>query len=109
MDHDRKILQMPCFRGKTCFDIAHSKECAGLWVVQGMAGRTAERQGEQVQAPAYSVHTSHPIYKHLIGEYGLSPKKRRKLGASDEGAEEEEKIDEEKTEEGGEKGAAVRE
>ena len=76
---------MPCFRGKSCFKIAHSKECAGLWVVEGKVGRTMEKKGRVVGAPGYSVQTSHPIYAYLLGEYGLSPKKRQKLDDDGEG------------------------
>ena len=48
--------------------------------MEGKVGCTTEKKGKVVGAPGYSVQTSHPIYTYLLGEYGLVPKKRQKLG-----------------------------
>ena len=92
MDHDRLILQDEVFQGMSCFAIAHSKECAGLWSVSKKSGALKRKfkaktsaSGEEVPAkvvdanvPLYSVNTSHIVYQNLAFEYGVTPRVRKR-------------------------------
>lgn len=97
MDHDRKIFKMTAFRGLSCYEIAHSEQCRGLWATSSkflcttvMGGVTKERKvlaiakGDndvdtgQVKFPSYSVKRSHPIYQSLAKAYGRNPNKRKR-------------------------------
>ena len=77
MDHDRRIFEMDCFVGKSCFDILHSKEGRQLW-------QRLPSKGQKRKHVSYSVNRSSPVYKHLKQAYGLPqsetmPKKRARL------------------------------
>ncbi len=61
-DLDRKILSFPEFRGKSCFEIAHMKDCAGLFhTLQANNTTTHKQQISQL--------SSHPILHRLWDEY----------------------------------------
>ena len=77
MGNDRKILQFGSFKGKSCFEIAHSAACRGLW--------TTDPHGPGCK---YSVNLSHPIYKTLRVAYGLPRERKRQRRAADANEEE---------------------
>lgn len=62
----------------SCFNLMHSIQCKGMWL---------PRQGK----PGVAIKKTHPIYKALRCEYGLSPqlkrKRPRKVELSDSGTE----------------------
>ena len=61
-DLDRKILSFPEFRGKSCFEIVHMKDCAGLFhTLQANNTTTHKRQISRL--------SSHPILHRLWDEY----------------------------------------
>ena len=70
------IFDVPEMRGLSCFEIAHSKTCQGLWTNIGGSRRTTNNFGKG--KIGYSVSTSHPVYKLLLDKYGLSKKKGSK-------------------------------
>ena len=72
VDHNRKIFSHPSLRGMTCFEIAHSSCCKGLWNGKGGFRRRGLRQH------TYSVSTSHPVYNYLAEEYGVPTKRTRR-------------------------------
>ena len=114
--HDRLILQSEQFVGMTCFDIAHSKGCQGLW-------STLERKGSEImnkpvysknedgdletvdgekvvlkeyetKRATYSVNTAHQLYVNLAHEYGIEPNKwKKKRKAEDPTPDVEEKAE----------------
>ena len=88
MDHDRKILQNERFVRMSCWDIAHSSACKGLWTVNTEAGNTVFRDSfaddldlvpnTVVNAVGYCMKRSHPIYKKLAKEYGVTERRARR-------------------------------
>ena len=60
--HDREMLLMDEFAGQSCFEIANSDECKGLWKPTGRTG-TSQEKGTCV------VHTSHPNWERLRDLY----------------------------------------
>ena len=88
MKHDRKIFQMECFHGMSCFDIAHSDAGQSLWQKRDNIGKNSTRtRGSnelEVYLPTYSVKVSHPLYAVLRGEYRLSPHNCKRKRDDDE-------------------------
>ena len=60
---NNKIGSMEGLRGKSCYEIYHSKVCRGLW------GKSERR----------TVSTSHPVYEQLLIMYGLGHTVRSKI------------------------------
>ena len=93
MDHDRKILEIDCFQGMTCFEILHSEECRGLWIPKQSEDVDATRNlpddggaifTRRVRGCSYSVTRTHPIYKHLKKKYDVPAETRKRRRSSDE-------------------------
>ncbi len=61
-DLDRKILSFLEFIGISCFNIAHMKECVGLF-------HTLEFSNTNTQKRRISRHSSHPILHRLRGDW----------------------------------------
>ena len=55
---ERMIFDIPTLRGLTCFEIAHSETCWGLW--SNLRGPRATKKFGRGQK-GYSVSTSHPV------------------------------------------------
>ena len=70
VDHERKILNMPCFVGMSCFNIMYSRECSGLWTISPIAGMGG--------VPSYGVNRKLPIYVHLREQYARGPETRKR-------------------------------
>ena len=62
---DSEILNLDCFRGKTCFATAHSQEYRGLWNEMTHTGENVFRGNTTVRGKTYDISRSHPIYKKL--------------------------------------------
>ena len=97
--HDRRIFQLEPFVGKSCWDIAHSDECKGLWKISGRAGESVERSSrsgdvQEVKAQSYSLVRTHKIYKQLAEYYGKEKETRPRKRSRDEGGNEEAEEDE---------------
>ena len=90
MGHDRKIFEDDRFVGMSCWDIAHSSECKGIWpVTESAGGKTVRRDSvfdlNEVKAVSYMVKRSHTIVKDMANEYGH--KERRVHGKIGENSE----------------------
>ena len=99
VDHSRRIFQLEPFIGKSCWDIAHSDECKGLWKISGRAGESVERSSgsgdvQEVKAQSYSVVRTHNIYKQLAEYYGKEKETRPRKRRRDDGDDEEAEVDE---------------
>ena len=73
MDQDQGF-EMNAFIGKSCFHIAHSASCAGLFIPNSGGYNLTLRNGTTVKMQCYRVSTAHPIYKSMISEYFLESK-----------------------------------
>ena len=72
---------MDAFSGMSCFHIAHSTACAGLFLPRTGMNNLTLRKGKTVKKQRYRIGTSHAIYRTLMEEYGLGSKlvwKRRR-------------------------------
>ncbi len=96
MGHDRQILHMTQFVGKSCFQIAHSDECAGLWNRCANAGKEVKRTTfaagsddeltpvtMKVKAQSYLVARSHPVTVELAAHYGEYAKRSKRQRIDD--------------------------
>ena len=101
--NDRKIFQMECFQGKSCYEIAHSEECKGLWkpLVDGeVIFRTTNSSNDSdgnirvVKAPSCAVNRSHGMYKCLATLYGKSPETRNRRRSREDAGEAMEELPE---------------
>ena len=73
MGHDRKIFKNKRIVGMSCWDIAHSSECKGIWLVtESASGSSVRWDGvfdmDEVKAVSYTVERSHPIFKVMANE-----------------------------------------
>lgn len=87
VEHERKLFKMEGLEGLSCFEIAHSPVCKGLWRTSTKAGKTTTRQHKKVRAVTYSVRRSHPVYCSLLQLYGRRQEKRpgrKKEGDNDD-------------------------
>ena len=83
MGHDRKIFEDEIFVGMSCWDIAHSSECKGIWsVTESAGGSSVRRDGifdmNEVKAMSYSMKRSHQIVKDMANEYGHRERRPRR-------------------------------
>ena len=79
MGHDRKIFQDERFVGMSCWEIAHSSECKGIWsVTESAGGSSVRRDGNEVKAKSYSMKRSHQIVKDMANEYGHRERRPRR-------------------------------
>lgn len=62
----------------SCFQIAHSEHCKGLWRGTKGEDNTTLRKGKVVKNQSYRVSTVHPVYKSLMESYGYTQRGRRK-------------------------------
>ena len=81
----RKILNIDALNGMSCFEIAHSDHCMGLWIGKGGQTNMMIRQGKTFKKQAYRVSITHLLYRSLMESYGCTPnvrntKKRRGKG-----------------------------
>ena len=72
------VFRLEEFENMTCFDIAHSNECIGLWKETASDVRSEKRQDKNGKAKSYTVMRSHPIFKRLRVLYGLPTVETRK-------------------------------
>ena len=88
MMNEREIFQMECFKGMTCFEIAHSDAGKSLWKSGDKQGKKYTRcqASRQVvtQQLRYTIRPSHPLYRALLREYRLPPSRCRKNGGDEE-------------------------
>ena len=78
MGIDCKIFSLEGFENMTCFDIAHSKECIGLWKETISAGGSEWRGDKLAKVKSYTVMRTHPIFKRLRVLYNLPLVETRK-------------------------------
>ena len=92
MGHERKIFDIEGLRGLSCFEVAHSDMCKGLWVCSERAGQLISKSLHpndprnkcdsvtkvKQRLPSYSLKRTHPVYKHLQEAYGRGREKRRR-------------------------------
>mmetsp|Transcript_24462 Transcript_24462/g.52726 ORF Transcript_24462/g.52726 Transcript_24462/m.52726 type:complete len:140 (+) Transcript_24462:350-769(+) len=93
----------------TCFEVAHSPQCRGLWTVKKGGNDRVFRGNTAISGQSYFVMRAHPMYKRLRVMYGLtaSGTRTRKRGRhveqenveKDGEQEEEQKYGEQKEEE----------
>ena len=85
VDWKRVIFEEDALQGLSCFQIAHSQTCSGLWITKGSGGRQSQRMGKAVRKKSYTVSIAHPLYKHLMQAYGLGShaRKKRRTGQSE--------------------------
>ena len=85
MSHDRKIFDIPELEGMSCFSIAHSEFCKGLWSVSSNIVEVVPRNvpgasqdtvpdSNEVMTRSYEVKRSHQVYKSLLRQYGREKK-----------------------------------
>ena len=85
MSHDRKIFDIPELEGMSCFSIAHSEFCKGLWSVSSNivevfprnvpgASQDTVPDSNEVMTRSYEVKRSHQVYKSLLRQYGREKK-----------------------------------
>ncbi|MGH7954647.1 MAG: hypothetical protein ACREOZ_01670 [Gloeomargaritales cyanobacterium] len=75
MDHDREIMKLPQFETLSCYHIFHHPDCNGLWTTNSQ--RASPTEGRERKPQAWSINTSHTIYKLIREKYGLGEKKRK--------------------------------
>ena len=63
---NRKIFQMDAFSGMSCFLIAHSTACAGLFLPRTGMNNLTLRKGKTVKKQYYRIGTSHAVYRTLM-------------------------------------------
>ena len=64
VEWERKIHIIEPLAKMSCFQIAHSSYCTGLWTTRGQEVETFMRA-------CYYVNTSHQVYQSIMESYGL--------------------------------------
>ena len=77
VEWERKIHIIEPLAKMSCFQIAHSSYCTGLWTTRGQEVETFMRQGKLVKKACYYLNTSHQVYQSIMASYGLIRTKRR--------------------------------
>ncbi len=82
----RKIFNIDALKGMSCFEIAHSDHCMGLWIGKGDENNMMIHQGKTVKKQAYRVSIAHPLYISLMNSYGFTPNPRNSKKRRGEGS-----------------------